>query len=104
MRLFDTCVEWWNRELHKLQLDWLKSPEKLGVEAAVTGAFLGTFSHVAIDSILYLDMTPLSPWSNANELLGCISVIGVYIACVVGGVFGLTVWFIPKWRQKSGGS
>src|SRR5512134_3642256 len=53
----------WNRELEHHRLGWLRSPEQVGPLAAATGAFVGTYSHVVLDSIMHTDITPFSPWS-----------------------------------------
>src|SRR5262245_52451343 len=51
-------VRWWNVELKRNRLDWLASTDGIGWGAAAAGAFIGTWSHVALDSIMHLDMVP----------------------------------------------
>ena len=91
----------WNRELGHHRLGWLKSDEDIGWTAAATGAFLGTYSHVVLDSIMHADITPLSPWSQANGLLGCVSLDALHVACVAAGVFGVAAWIAAGlWQRR----
>lgn len=56
--------------------------------AAIAGAFVGTYSHVLLDSIMHSDMQRLAPLSEANALLHIISVGGLHLLCVLSGVLG----------------
>jgi len=60
----------WNLELEYHKLHWLRSPEPITRTAAATGAFIGTYSHVLLDSIMHADMLPLRPLTADNALLG----------------------------------
>lgn len=91
----------WNRELQHHRLDWLRSPEAIGWLPASTAAFLGTYSHVVLDSVMHTDITPLSPWSTANALRGYISIDALHSACVISGLFGAAAWLIAGlWRRR----
>ncbi|HEX8610293.1 MAG TPA: metal-dependent hydrolase [Telluria sp.] len=63
--------------------------------ASCTGAFLGTFSHVALDAILHVDMQPWWPLSNTNELLGLVSPRALHLGCLLLAVLGGAV---AAWR------
>jgi len=96
----------WNRELEDHEVGWLASPSTIGWVPAATGAFVGTYSHVALDSIMHADITPLTPWSKANELLGVISIGELHTVCVAAGVLGVAAWFaLGLWvrRQRRAG-
>ena len=70
----------------------LRGPKRISWPAAIAGAFVGTYSHVLLDSIMHSDMQPLAPWSHTNALLSVISVGSLHLVCVLGGVVGeLTV-------------
>src|SRR4051812_49891772 len=43
------------------------------LRAVALGATFGTLSHVFLDSIMHRDMKPVAPFSDANSLLGAIS-------------------------------
>ena len=38
--------------------------------ASFTGAFIGAYSHILLDSLYHLDLTPWQPWSAGNRLRG----------------------------------
>lgn len=63
-------------------------PERITAPAAVTGAFVGTYSHVLIDGVMHLDMHALAPFSMRQPLLGLVSVPALYLFCILCGVAG----------------
>jgi hypothetical protein len=90
----------WNALEPPAWLPWLRAPERISRTAAATGAFLGTGSHVFLDSFMHADMHPYAPFSPANGLLGLMSVGELYLLCVVSGVVGLMVLFVVfAWRK-----
>jgi hypothetical protein len=66
----------------------LRGSASISWASAVTGAFVGTYSHVFLDSIMHADMRPFAPWSDASPLLGIVSVGGLHVACLLSGVLG----------------
>jgi len=91
----------WNRELAHHRLGWLGSPGEIGSVAAATGALVGTYSHVVLDSIMHADITPFSPWSTANGLQGYLSIGALHSVCVAAGLLGVSVWLITGlWQRR----
>ncbi len=93
----------WNRELSFHRLGWLVEPESFAPLPAIAGAFVGTISHVILDSIMHSDISPLAPWSNANGLLGIISIAALHQFCVLAGLFGIVGWLAIAWRNQRAG-
>jgi membrane-bound metal-dependent hydrolase YbcI (DUF457 family) len=60
----------------------------------VGAAFLGVFLHLAMDAMIYSDMTPFWPLME-NPLLNTLTHSEMYTLCVLTGLVGLSV--IP-WR------
>ena len=60
---------------------------------AFLSAFIGSYSHVALDSIMHTDIEPLSPFSQSNELLGVISVGALHKFCIYSGLVGAVMYF-----------
>lgn len=85
-------VRWWNAELGRNRLDWLASKDGIGWGAAAAGSFIGTWSHVALDSIMHLDMVPLRPFTDDNALLLAVAVETLYLTCLIAGILGLALW------------
>jgi len=65
-------------------------------------AFIGTFSHVAIDSVMHSDMEPLYPLTAQNHLLGATSAIMLHKICLYTGVVGGVLYYVLRLRQKPG--
>lgn len=86
----------WNRELSAHRLGWLASPESLGWPAAAAGAFIGTYSHVALDSLMHSDIRPFAPFSSVNGLLDLVSYQALHVGCVVAGLAGVSLWLLRQ--------
>lgn len=91
----------WNRELEFHKLQWLRSPEPITRMAAMTGALIGTYSHVLLDSIMHADMLPLRPWSTDNALLELVSIDALHQACFISGLIGVTIWFMLGYARRN---
>lgn len=63
-------------------------PTAIGATAAWSGAFIGTYSHLVLDGMMHLDMKPFAPLTDANPILGTMSVLGIYLFCVASAVVG----------------
>lgn len=59
--------------------------------ASFIGAYLGTFSHIALDAIMHADMTPFWPLLAGNPWLGAVSIETLHLACFVSGGLGLAL-------------
>ncbi|AEG02750.1 DUF4184 family protein [Methylomonas methanica] len=79
----------WNVFLNFKYLRWLQVNSNISWFAASTGAFIGTFSHVLLDSVMHADMQPFWPFSPSNDLLNWVPATWVYLLCSALGVFGL---------------
>jgi LexA-binding, inner membrane-associated putative hydrolase len=63
---------------------------------AVSSAFIGSFSHVMLDSLMHRDMRPLLPFNDSNILLGLVSVSTLYSICVYSAVVGAVIYFVMQ--------
>jgi hypothetical protein len=54
-------------------------------------AFIGTLSHVFLDSVMHPDVTPLRPFTTANPMLHVVSVGVLHVLCVALGAVGALV-------------
>lgn len=79
---------------------WLTRPYRHAIEQllgprstrkTLAGAFLGAYSHVALDSIMHDDIRPLAPFSDANDLLDLIPLLDLHFLLVALGLMGLIV-------------
>ena len=86
----------WNKEVIHYKMPSLVLSESVPKIAVIIGAFYGTLSHVALDSLMHHDIQPLLPFSRENPLKGLVSHDGVYQLCAMAGVLGLVVWYARK--------
>ena len=70
------------------RLGWLRDLERISWPASIAGAFVGTYSHVVLDSVMHADLHPLAPFLETSALLGTVSVSALHVLCVFGGVLG----------------
>ena len=56
--------------------------------SAFAGAFLGTYSHVFLDSVMHPDVMQFSPLNRTNPFLGAIGVGSLHLICFVLGLIG----------------
>jgi hypothetical protein len=82
---------------------WLRGPKLISWPAALVGAFVGTYSHVFLDSIMHSDMQPLAPFSGANALLGLIAPGVLHVGCVLSGVLGVLLLGTAFLRRRAAG-
>ena len=83
----------------KYVVQWALTVLSLGDKApsvswavAFLSAFVGSYSHVALDSLVYSDVAPFWPCSQANPFFGLVSASTVRQACVLGGFIGLALY------------
>jgi hypothetical protein len=97
-------LEFWRGEVNKEGAGWLAGHRTLGWLPAATGAFVGTFSHVALDSLMHADIRPFAPFSASNGLLGVVSVGSLHRWCVLAGAIGLAVWVVRRYVSRTRGN
>lgn len=66
---------------------------RIGWKTAFASAFIGTYSHVALDSIMHADVEPLIPFANDNALFGLLSIDGIHQLCLYSGLAGAALYF-----------
>lgn len=92
----------WNAFFINKYMRWLQVNTDISWVAAITGAFIGTFTHVLLDSLMHEDVQPFFPFSLQNNLLHLISPGWAYLICSLLGVFGfLSILFIWLWNKWS---
>lgn len=68
---------------------------------AFISAFIGSFSHVFLDSLMHTDLQPFFPWILENPQLRLISVELLHKLCLATGLLGAIVLFgVQLWRNQ----
>jgi hypothetical protein len=89
----------WNEQLYPDQARWLAYEPVISRKAAGIAAFIGAYSHVAIDSIMHGDMEPFAPLSAANPSLLVVSVETLQWICVAAGLAGVAGLLFLRWLE-----
>lgn len=63
-------------------------------------AFIGSFSHVLLDSIMHSDVEPFFPFMLDNQFLGLMSVTSLHKMCLYSGLVGAAIFYGMNWRLK----
>ena len=91
----------WNWRLSPRQREWLHVETRLTWRETAAGAFVGTYSHVLLDSIMHPDVRLMYPFREVNDLVGIISVEKLDALCLALGVIGvLIILTVSFWRRK----
>ncbi len=73
---------------------------KIAWWVAFVSAFIGTYSHVLIDSIMHTDVEPFYPFTTINQFQGLISIETLHKLCIYSGVAGGVLFFAILAAQK----
>ncbi len=64
-------------------------------------AFIGSFSHVLLDSIMHGDVQPFYPFILTNSMQGIMSVWMLHKVCLYSGLVGAVIYYlIVAWRKQ----
>ena len=86
------------KPLGELGLRIIKEPKYLPISWSIAfiSAFIGTYSHIALDSIMHSDIQPFWPFSLTNGLLGIISIDALHIFCVAFAIVGGVLFYMVE--------
>ena len=74
---------------------------KISWWVAFVSAFIGTLSHVLLDSIMHGDLEPFFPLSNDNPFLRIVSIETLHWFCLGAGAVGtILYWWIARANSK----
>jgi len=82
--------------LGELGLKIIRKKEYLPINwnVAFISAFIGTYSHVLLDSVMHSDVIPFNPFWKSNILLSIVSVNTLHIFCLGTGLLGLVIYYL----------
>ncbi|ARU56082.1 hypothetical protein OLMES_2009 [Oleiphilus messinensis] len=66
-------------------------------------AFIGSYSHVLLDSMMHADVQPFFPLTPNNEFLNYVSISTLHKICLYSGLAGATFYYWLNWRTRSKG-
>lgn len=86
--------------LKVLRISKYENPILIAWWVVFLSAFIGSFSHVLLDSIMHLDVEPFFPFTLDNQLLSLISVPMLHKVCLYSGLAGAAIFYSVSWRLK----
>jgi Domain of unknown function (DUF4184) len=98
----ESAIKIWNEEIRgKPEEKWFKSNETISKFSAWFSALIGAWTHLLLDSFMHYDIRPLSPFTDANVLLGVISIGWLYSICLTLGLIGFVLLLIRRLKNRS---
>lgn len=73
---------------------WLRGLSSSTPWAVWLGLLLGCGTHIALDSLMHVDMAPYAPFAGGNPLAGWISIAQLQWACLMAGIAGLPMVYL----------
>jgi len=85
-----------------LRISKSESPISIVWWVVFLSAFLGSFSHVFLDSIMHADVEPFFPVTLDNQFLGLISMSLLHKVCLYSGLIGAAIYYGTYLKVKAG--
>ena len=82
-----------NKDFTAYQKELFDVPKILTTRVCLVSAFIGSYSHVLLDSIMHADVEPFYPISLNNDINLIISIESLYKLCVYTGMLGAVIFF-----------
>ncbi len=57
-------------------------------------AFIGSFSHVFLDSIMHSDVEPFYPFTLVNHFVGLVTISTLHKICMYSGLIGAVIYYV----------
>ncbi len=67
----------------------------------LTSAFIGSYSHVLLDSIMHADVQPFYPLTLQNLFQGIITASALHNLCLYSGLIGAGIYYYMSWKSKN---
>ncbi len=66
---------------------------------AFISAFIGSYSHVYLDSIMHQDVEPFYPFNLVNNFHGLVSIATLHKICMYSGLLGAAIYYVISWYR-----
>ncbi|MCP3999387.1 MAG: hypothetical protein GY727_00535 [Gammaproteobacteria bacterium] len=67
---------------------------------AFLSAFVGSYCHLFLDSIMHADIEPLYPIHLFNQFYGLVSISMLHNICIYSGLFGAILFYVVSWYRN----
>ena len=76
------------------------NPIKIAWWVVFLSAFIGTFSHVLLDSIMHADVEPFFPLTKHNQLWAILNYEQIHKLCLYSGILGTGIYYLVQFINK----
>lgn len=76
------------------------NPIKIAWWVIFLSAFIGTFSHVFLDSFMHTDIQPYYPISLKNNFIGIFTVSQIHKFCLYSGLLGSGLFYLVQFFNR----
>ncbi|MFV1985079.1 MAG: metal-dependent hydrolase [Thiohalomonadales bacterium] len=76
------------------------NPIKITWWVAYGSSFIGTYTHVVLDSIMHSDVKAFYPLTQTNNMLGLISVGALHQFCLYSAMVGAVIYYSVQYAIK----
>ena len=76
------------------------NPIKIAWWVVFISAFIGTFSHVLLDSIMHADVEPFYPFTLHNDFLAYFTIEQLHKFCLYSGLAGAGLFYVVQFMNK----
>ena len=97
----EALLRTWNQNISPQQNEWLFVLPHISWLASISGAFVGTYSHVFLDSIMHVDMRPWAPFHHDNAWLATLSLEQLHRLCFGLGICGGILLYVKNRKRHS---
>ena len=94
-------LRFWNRRSEFSKSNLLYFNENISWTVTISSAFIGTYSHIFLDSFMHADLQPFYPLEIKNQFLGLIGFGELHVLCVITGVIGAMGYFSVEYFKKN---
>ncbi len=77
-----------------------ENPVKIVWKIVFVSSFIGTFSHVVLDSIMHSDVEPFYPFYFLNSLYGIVSTSQLHKFCLYSSLIGAVIFYFVLFFYK----
>ena len=97
--VYDLVMNFVKNDFTGYQKKLFDVPRELTISVCIVSAFLGTCTHVVLDSIMHGDMEPFYPFNPDNNLHLLLSIETLYKFCIYTGVIGTVIFFAIRYLK-----
>lgn len=97
--VYELVMKFIKKDFTEYQKKLFDVPKVLTTGVCIFSAFLGTYSHVVLDSIMHGDMEPFYPVNPDNNLHLLLSIESLYKLCIYTGLTGTIIFFIIRYLK-----